>query len=204
MCLTRTGSLGRLAQRRADPAEEHVGHVVHVGEQPALGAVNCGEADLRLEGGELGIRNAVAPADQARPLGRDLERRLAGEDAAQRGERRGIEARVGLGAQRPGRRPVGSLREDARLAVVTRSEKGCIVVDRESTRAVHAIPVERVVDTTGAGDLFAAGFLFGLARELATEDAARLGALAAAEVIQHLGARPETSLKGLAQENGLL
>ena len=99
---------------------------------------------------------------------------------------------------------VGALREDARLAVVTRSEKGCIVVDRETTRAVHAIPVERVVDTTGAGDLFAAGFLFGLARERATEDAARLGALAAAEVIQHLGARPETSLKDLAQENGLL
>jgi sugar/nucleoside kinase (ribokinase family) len=99
---------------------------------------------------------------------------------------------------------VAALREDARLAVVTRSEKGCLVVTRESTRAVHAMPVERVVDTTGAGDLFAAGFLFGLARKLATEDAARLGALAAAEVIQHLGARPETSLKGLAQENGLL
>jgi adenosine kinase len=99
---------------------------------------------------------------------------------------------------------VAALRADARLAVVTRSEKGCLVVTRESTRAVHAIPVERVVDTTGAGDLFAAGFLFGLARELATEDAARLGVLAAAEVIQHLGARPETSLKELARDNGLL
>ncbi|MGZ8309101.1 MAG: adenosine kinase [Rhodoplanes sp.] len=99
---------------------------------------------------------------------------------------------------------VAALRADARLAVVTRSEKGCLVVTRESTRAVHAMPVERVVDTTGAGDLFAAGFLFGLARELATEDAARLGALAAAEVIQHLGARPETSLKELARDSGLL
>ena len=99
---------------------------------------------------------------------------------------------------------VGALRADARLAVVTRSEKGCIVVDRESTRAVHALPVERVVDTTGAGDLFAAGFLFGLARERATEEAARLGALAAAEVVRHLGARPETSLKELARDNGLL
>jgi sugar/nucleoside kinase (ribokinase family) len=99
---------------------------------------------------------------------------------------------------------IAALRADARLAVVTRSEKGCIVVTRENTKAVHAVPVERVVDTTGAGDLFAAGFLFGLARELATEDAARLGTLAAAEVIQHLGARPETSLKTLAQDNGLL
>ncbi len=99
---------------------------------------------------------------------------------------------------------VAALRADARLAVVTRSEKGCIVVTREETRVVHAMPVERVVDTTGAGDLFAAGFLFGLARERATEDAARLGALAAAEVIQHLGARPETSLKEVARDNGLL
>lgn len=99
---------------------------------------------------------------------------------------------------------LGALRTDARLAVVTRSEKGCIIVSRENTQAVHAVPVERVVDTTGAGDLFAAGFLVGLAREQTEEDAARLGALAAAEIIQHLGARPETSLKALAQENGML
>jgi sugar/nucleoside kinase (ribokinase family) len=98
---------------------------------------------------------------------------------------------------------VAALRNDARLAVITRSEKGCLVVSRESTQAVHAYPVERVLDTTGAGDLFAAGFLFGLARDTEHADAARLGALAAAEVIQHLGARPETSLKALAQENGL-
>jgi sugar/nucleoside kinase (ribokinase family) len=60
-----------------------------------------------------------------------------------------------------------------------------------------------VVDATGAGDLFAAGFLVGLAREADYRTAARLGALAAAEVIGHLGARPETSLKALAEENGL-
>ncbi len=98
---------------------------------------------------------------------------------------------------------VAALRQEARLAVVTRSEKGCLIVSREATQAVHAIPVERVVDTTGAGDLFAAGFLYGLARESDNENAARLGALAAAEVIQHIGARPETSLKALAEENGL-
>jgi adenosine kinase len=97
---------------------------------------------------------------------------------------------------------LGALRNDARLAVVTRSEKGCLVVTREETDAVPAIPVERVVDATGAGDLFAAGFLVGLSRGADYRTAARLGALSAAEVIQHLGARPEISLKDLAQDNG--
>jgi sugar/nucleoside kinase (ribokinase family) len=96
-----------------------------------------------------------------------------------------------------------ALQADARLAVVTRSEKGCVVVTSETTETVPAFPVERVVDTTGAGDLFAAGFLFGLARGAALTTAARFGALAAAEVIQHLGARPETSLDALAAEHGL-
>jgi sugar/nucleoside kinase (ribokinase family) len=94
------------------------------------------------------------------------------------------------------------LRNDARLAVVTRSEKGCLIVTREQTEAVPASPVERVVDATGAGDLFAAGFLAGLSRGSDYRTAGRLGALVAAEVIQHLGARPETSLKALGQENG--
>jgi sugar/nucleoside kinase (ribokinase family) len=98
---------------------------------------------------------------------------------------------------------LAALRDDARFAVVTRSEKGCVVVSRERTEAVPAFPVECVVDTTGAGDLFAAGFLFGLARGADHRTAAQLGALAAAEVIQHLGARPERSLKDLAQENRL-
>jgi adenosine kinase len=60
------------------------------------------------------------------------------------------------------------------------------------------------VDATGAGDLFAAGFLIGLSQKLDHRTAARLGALAAGEVIQHIGARPETSLKMLAEQNGLL
>jgi adenosine kinase len=94
------------------------------------------------------------------------------------------------------------LRNDARLAVVTRSEKGCLIVTREQTEAVPASPVERVVDATGAGDLFAAGFLAGLSRGSDYRTAGRLGTLVAAEVIQHLGARPETSLKALGQENG--
>jgi sugar/nucleoside kinase (ribokinase family) len=98
---------------------------------------------------------------------------------------------------------LAALRREARLAVVTRSEKGCVVVSGDQLLAVPACPVAQVVDTTGAGDLFAAGFLFGLAQGATHERAASLGALAAAEVIQHLGARPQTSLKALAQERGL-
>jgi sugar/nucleoside kinase (ribokinase family) len=97
---------------------------------------------------------------------------------------------------------VNGLRNDARAAVVTRSEKGCLVITREETDAVPACPVERVVDATGAGDLFAAGFLAGMARGADHRTSARLGALVAAEVISHLGARPETSLRDLARENG--
>ncbi len=99
---------------------------------------------------------------------------------------------------------VGALRADAHLAVVTRSEKGCVIVTREHSEAVPAFPIERLVDTTGAGDLFASGFLFGIAQGLDTTSAARLGSLAAAEVIQHMGARPEASLRELAVADGLL
>ena len=98
---------------------------------------------------------------------------------------------------------VKALRHDAKLAVITRSEKGCAVVTRNAVEAVQAMPIDRVVDVTGAGDLFAAGFLVGLARGKDHRTAARLGALAAAEVIQHIGARPAVSLKALAAENGL-
>jgi adenosine kinase len=95
------------------------------------------------------------------------------------------------------------LRNDVNLGVVTRSEKGCMAVSVEESVAVPASPVETVTDTTGAGDLFAAGFLFGLARDLPFQQCGKLGALAAAEVIQHIGARPQVSLKELAQQNGL-
>jgi sugar/nucleoside kinase (ribokinase family) len=97
---------------------------------------------------------------------------------------------------------VSALRNDAHAAVITRSEQGSIILTREETDAIPAHPVGRVVDATGAGDLFAAGFLVGMARGDDYRTSARLGALVAAEVIQHLGARPETSLKDLARENG--
>ncbi|MGY3619602.1 adenosine kinase [Bradyrhizobium sp. USDA 10063] len=94
-------------------------------------------------------------------------------------------------------------RVDAKLGVVTRSEKGCVVASKDGVTAVPAFPIEQLVDTTGAGDLFAAGFMFGLVRNAGYENAGRLGALAAAEVIQHIGARPQASLKELAQQNRL-
>jgi sugar/nucleoside kinase (ribokinase family) len=72
---------------------------------------------------------------------------------------------------------VNALRADVATAVVTRSEKGCLVVSREGTEAVPAFPVDKVVDTTGAGDLFAAGFLCGLARGADDQTCGRLGAL---------------------------
>jgi sugar/nucleoside kinase (ribokinase family) len=99
---------------------------------------------------------------------------------------------------------VAALREEGVLGVVTRSADGALVVTREETRAVPAHPVANLVDTTGAGDLFAAGFLAGLATGLDRTDCARLGGLAAAEVIQHLGARPQTNLRDLARQEGLL
>ena len=95
------------------------------------------------------------------------------------------------------------MRRDVKLGVVTRSEKGCVVASYDGVIAVPAFPIDRIVDTTGAGDLFAAGFLFGLVRGASYENAGRLGALAAAEVIQHIGARPQVSLKELAEQNGL-
>jgi adenosine kinase len=95
------------------------------------------------------------------------------------------------------------LRNDVKLGVVTRSEKGCVVASSEGVIAVPASPIQKLVDTTGAGDLFAAGFLFGLVRGAGYEKAGMLGGLAAAEVIQHIGARPQTSLKELAQKHGL-
>ena len=84
------------------------------------------------------------------------------------------------------------------VLVVTRSEKGAMALVGAERVEVPAEPIERVVDTTGAGDLFAAGFLHGQARGLGIEASLKLGAMCAAEIIQHYGARPEGDMKALA------
>jgi len=97
---------------------------------------------------------------------------------------------------------LAQLEQDCRTAVVTRSEKGAVVLTAGERVHVPAAPVDKIVDLTGAGDLFAAGFLFGRARGMDPEVCAKLGALAAAEVISHVGARPQVSLQALAGQNG--
>jgi sugar/nucleoside kinase (ribokinase family) len=83
--------------------------------------------------------------------------------------------------------------------VVTRSEHGALAIRGGGERVdVPAEPIDALVDTTGAGDLFASGFLLGYARDLGLERSLKLGAICAAEVIQHFGARPEKDLKALA------
>jgi sugar/nucleoside kinase (ribokinase family) len=93
---------------------------------------------------------------------------------------------------------VAAIRGKCRIAAVTRSEHGSVVLADGAAVAVPAAPVEHVVDTTGAGDLYAAGFLYGLSRGFGMPDCGRLGSLAAGEVIAHVGARPHLSLQELA------
>lgn len=99
---------------------------------------------------------------------------------------------------------VTALAERAKIAVVTLGAEGCVVASGGAIHAVPAVSVTEVVDTTGAGDQFAAGFLFGISQGRSLEASARLGALSAAEVIGHYGPRPLANLADLARNAGLL
>jgi sugar/nucleoside kinase (ribokinase family) len=94
--------------------------------------------------------------------------------------------------------------KDCELAVLTRSEEGSLIVAEGESIEIAAERVPRVVDLTGAGDLYAAGFLYGLTHGTPLRACGRLGSLAAAEAISHIGARPELSLRDLAKDNGLI
>jgi len=91
------------------------------------------------------------------------------------------------------------VRQHCELAALTRSAKGSVIVTATEVIQVDAAPVEKVVDTTGAGDMYAAGFLFGLAREMPLAECGRIASVAAAEVIAHVGARPQTDMVKLIQ-----
>lgn len=96
-----------------------------------------------------------------------------------------------------------AIRGRCEVAVLTRGARGAVVISADERVEVAAEPVARVIDTTGAGDLFAAGFLHGFTRGRGPGDCARMGALCAAEIISHIGARPEASLAKLLAERGL-
>jgi sugar/nucleoside kinase (ribokinase family) len=90
------------------------------------------------------------------------------------------------------------------VTALTRGAKGCVVTGNGAVHEVEAFPPAQVLDTTGAGDQFAAGFLYGLSTGRALSECGKLGALAAAEVISHYGARPDVKLQALAQKHGLI
>jgi sugar/nucleoside kinase (ribokinase family) len=94
-------------------------------------------------------------------------------------------------------------REMTKLAVLTRSAKGSVIFSGDKATTIAAERVRSVVDTTGAGDMYAAGFLYGLTQGKSLEKCGHLGSLAAGEVISHLGARPETPLAKLAAARGI-
>ncbi|MBI1301868.1 MAG: adenosine kinase [Alphaproteobacteria bacterium] len=93
---------------------------------------------------------------------------------------------------------VSAISEHVEIAVVTRGEKGAIIIANHETIKIDAVRVDKVVDTTGAGDQFAAGFLYGYTEGESLEKCGKLGAIAASEVISHIGPRPEVKLSDLA------
>ncbi len=99
---------------------------------------------------------------------------------------------------------IAAAEETGLLVVMTRGAQGAVVLTAQGPVEVPAAAVDRVVDTTGAGDLFAAGLLYGLTHSMGPVESTRLAALCAAEVISHTGARPEADLKALAKAAGLL
>ena len=95
------------------------------------------------------------------------------------------------------------MRGHVAIAALTRSEAGSVVLADGVEHMVAAVPVTRVVDTTGAGDLYAAGFLHGLTRGLPLPTCGTIGSLCAAEIISHVGARPEAALSALVARAGI-
>ena len=133
-------------------------------------------------------------------------RRAADRPARRTGTRQLLSARrraVGRAFWRRRRAVFETTRQTCPITIVTRSALGSLIATAAETVEVKAHPVAQVVDSTGAGDLYAAGFLFGYARDHDLAECGALAALAAAEVISHIGPRPEQSLRALALKNGM-
>jgi sugar/nucleoside kinase (ribokinase family) len=96
-----------------------------------------------------------------------------------------------------------AVRGHVAIAALTRSAAGSVILADSAEHRIAAAPAARVVDTTGAGDLYASGFLFGLTRDRPLPTCGEIGSLCAAEIISHVGARPETALSRLVAEAGL-
>ena len=99
---------------------------------------------------------------------------------------------------------LNAIRADCKLAAVTRSENGSLIVRNSETVEIKAVEIDELVDTTGAGDLYAAGFLFGYTSGKDLETCGNLGSLAAGIVIQQIGPRPQADLRLAAEQAGLL
>ena len=99
---------------------------------------------------------------------------------------------------------LAQIRKDCKIAAVTRSEKGSVIVRGDETVVIQATEIRELVDTTGAGDLYAAGFLYGYTQGRSLKDCGDLGSLAAGLVIQQIGPRPRQNLKREAEQAGLL
>lgn len=93
---------------------------------------------------------------------------------------------------------IGKINTHVKVAAITRSEKGAVIVTPSEHVKIDAVPVESIIDTTGAGDQFAAGFLYGYTQNKPLSECGKLGAIAAAEVISHIGPRPLVRLAELA------
>ena len=96
------------------------------------------------------------------------------------------------------------VKTQCQFAALTRSAQGSVIVTPESVLEIPAAPVDKVIDTTGAGDLYAAGFLYGFAKDMPLVTCGKLASLAAAEIISHVGARPEVNLAELARDSKML
>lgn len=159
-------------------------------------AVRAGFARARRDGAAVAL-NLSDPACVDRNSARIREEIALGIDLLVANELE-VHALAGTGDLQ---RALEHVRSRVPIAAITRSERGAIILRGQETIEIPAEPVAHVLDTTGAGDSFAAGFLFGVLRNYPTIEAARLGARAAAMIIQEIGARPKGNLKALLPDH---